>query len=349
METVCVRLKEDGSRCPAIMVQCRRCCKQAFYGHVYKRPLHCGGCRGPGETNVASPRCVSCQQRRTRYGYPARKATHCGACKTDAMVAVGKKCLVCNQKTPSFGFAPNKPTHCRACKTDGMADVANSKCQGCLEKVPSFGLQPGKPTHCASCKTPEMEDVKTVTAPCGSCGLQHRRDRLKDGLCSCCRQGLGRVEHRMRRELEKLSDAWIFDKPAPGVLACSDRRYRGDAWLGLAGHVVVVECDEDQHKHYDTTCELRRLAELWAACEGRPLVVVRWNPDGFRVARTPVEVSERVRLRALLEAVKAALATPPATPLSVRYLFYDEDREASLQASLKTQLAGYLEAGEALS
>ena len=56
---------------------------------------------------------------------------------------------------------------------------------------------------------------------------------------------------------------------------------------------VLLECDEDQHRSYDASCDVRRdfdMAASVALGSGHKLRVVRYNPDGYHVAgRTRVE------------------------------------------------------------
>lgn len=65
------------------------------------------------------------------------------------------------------------------------------------------------------------------------------------------------------------------------ALGCSVRR-RPDGWLnlwvGVAGVLFVVEVDEHQHRHYDPSCELKRLEEI-SERHGGPIFVLRYNPD----------------------------------------------------------------------
>ena len=66
---------------------------------------------------------------------------------------------------------------------------------------------------------------------------------------------------------------------------------------------VLIECDEDQHRSYDTSCDVRRdfdMAASVALSSGHKLRIIRYNPDGCRVAgRTCVE-SRKDRTRHLL-------------------------------------------------
>lgn len=135
---------------------------------------------------------------------------------------------------------------------------------------------------------------------------------------------------------------WDFNKTNGGITECADKRYRPDAQVHSDSHVVVVECDEDQHEHYDQSCELKRINEILVACGGKPLVMIRWNPDAFHIQGTEQEVSERKRLAALKNAIVRAMSSTPEQLLKVDYMYYDDDREASLQASLRAAFRGYL-------
>lgn len=148
---------------------------------------------------------------------------------------------------------------------------------------------------------------------------------------------------------------WIFDRAVLGVLACSDHRYRPDAWVDLAHRVLVVECDEKQHAHYDQSCELRRMVELLAAAEGRPLTIIRWNPDEYTKGQptlhqeiVPQETTRFRRYTALKRAISQSIKEQAdGTLLNVQYLFYDEHREVDLHARLHEATADYLASGTA--
>ncbi len=142
----------------------------------------------------------------------------------------------------------------------------------------------------------------------------------------------------------------VFDqRVAPVVSAtgvhdtpCSARR--PDVFIDMGEYVVVVEIDEDQHESYDTTCESKRIMQIFADAGRRPLVVVRFNPDDYtdehgRKVRTPwgihkttgvliVRPSQREawqkRLGALRDAVEAALETPPAKEVTLVHICYSQ-------------------------
>ncbi len=70
---------------------------------------------------------------------------------------------------------------------------------------------------------------------------------------------------------------WVEDKRVKD--GCSLRR--PDLFLDMGSHVVIVEVDENQLDTYDCTCENRRTMELSRDVSHRPLVMVRFNPDGY--------------------------------------------------------------------
>jgi hypothetical protein len=46
-------------------------------------------------------------------------------------------------------------------------------------------------------------------------------------------------------------------------------------------HNLIVEVDEHKHEGYDSTCELTRLNNLYEDLGLMPLIMIRFNPDGF--------------------------------------------------------------------
>jgi hypothetical protein len=70
---------------------------------------------------------------------------------------------------------------------------------------------------------------------------------------------------------------WVVDKKV--VDGCSRRR--PDLLLDMGSHVIIVEIDENKHNNYDCACENKRLMELSQDLQHRPIVFIRFNPDGY--------------------------------------------------------------------
>jgi hypothetical protein len=70
---------------------------------------------------------------------------------------------------------------------------------------------------------------------------------------------------------------WIADKRIKD--GCSKRR--PDLLLDLGTHIIIVEIDENTHSEYECSCENKRLMELSQDSGHRPIIFIRFNPDGY--------------------------------------------------------------------
>jgi hypothetical protein len=105
-------------------------------------------------------------------------------------------------------------------------------------------------------------------------------------------------------------------------------------------HIVVVECDENQHKNYQwESCssnrslehmEEKRMYEIMIAY-GLPAIFIRWNPDTFKVkGQVCKKYNNNKRLELLVKWVKKVIKPLSCTTIidvSYKKLFYDDFRE----------------------
>jgi hypothetical protein len=105
-------------------------------------------------------------------------------------------------------------------------------------------------------------------------------------------------------------------------------RYRPDFLFDAVTHLKVTEVDE--HQHFDRACECEqiRMVNMYHAMDGRPLVFLRINPDGYKpLSGKPL--SRAARRAAVIKWTKWLLTDPEACPTArgalceVRYLFFD--------------------------
>ena len=92
---------------------------------------------------------------------------------------------------------------------------------------------------------------------------------------------------------------------------------------------VLLEVDEGQHSSYPSSCDVRRdfdIAASTALGSGQKLMILRYNPDAFRVAGKNRTVSQKERQAKLLETLNTL-----EEPQGFRRLFmyYDRDAEGS--------------------
>ena len=89
---------------------------------------------------------------------------------------------------------------------------------------------------------------------------------------------------------------------------------------------ILLEIDEEEHKYYDPSCDVRRdfdIAASVALGSGHKLVILRYNPDAFRLGGVTCRVTKRERHARLLTLLGRLQAAEPATPFERLFLFYD--------------------------
>jgi hypothetical protein len=143
-----------------------------------------------------------------------------------------------------------------------------------------------------------MEDVVNKRCEHEGCTTQVRNANYK-GFCLRCFVYLHPGQKVARSY--KVKEQHVIDALAKGdlglpagVVPTCDKRVDGTGgcgsgrrpdWLAdLGTHSLIVEVDEEQHAGYDTTCETKRLMQLFGDLGDRPLVVVRFNPDDYVAA-----------------------------------------------------------------
>ena len=90
----------------------------------------------------------------------------------------------------------------------------------------------------------------------------------------------------------------------------------------------MVEVDELQHSQkfsqstaYTPQKEFQRMCDLSSAL-GKPVVIIRYNPDAFKIGGKSCRTSTIDRMPLLLERIQLAISAPPSTCITVEYLFY---------------------------
>ena len=92
---------------------------------------------------------------------------------------------------------------------------------------------------------------------------------------------------------------------------------------------VLVEVDEDQHRSYDVSCDVRRDFDIAASISlgsGHKLRTVHYNPDSFRVAGIAQTTSKAERIAALVQTINA----PESEGFERLFLFYDVESPESV-------------------
>lgn len=263
--------------------------------------------------------------------------------KENMINVLDKRCVEDNCiKYPSFN-SPNSniSLYCYEHKKDDIVDI---KCEeeNCNIQ-PSCNLPNEKiGIYCSTHKKENMIDVINERCLEENCDIIAKVTKYK-GFCLRCfinkfpdekisRNYKVKETHMVDFIKDQFTDQTMtFDKQTGG---CSKRR--PDCYIDKFTHVVITECDENQHKDY--SCENKRIMELFQDFGNRPIVFIRFNPDNYinedgkkilssfksfdvPMIRNPKEWSNRLKL--LKETIEKHLVEIPSKEITYEYLFYD--------------------------
>lgn len=86
---------------------------------------------------------------------------------------------------------------------------------------------------------------------------------------------------------------------------CSKKR--PDIFFELPLHCLIVEIDENQHNSYEDSCECARLNEIVNGIGGRPVIIIRYNPDIVKHNGEKYNVPTSDRIDLLVKTIKNEL------------------------------------------
>ena len=114
----------------------------------------------------------------------------------------------------------------------------------------------------------------------------------------------------------------------------SETRYAlADFSILTSWGAILIEVDEEQHRHYDANCDVRRdfdTAASVALGSGHKLVILRYNPDTFKVGGVICRMTKRERHTRLVALLSRLQATEPALPFERLFFLYDRAPSSAL-------------------
>jgi hypothetical protein len=273
-----------------------------------------------------------------------KKSLWCSTCIDKPIEAIninGKKCK-CG-KSPTYNLLGETVGRwCVNCKSEDALDVVSKRCM-CKKHSPIYNL-PGETVRkwCVECKPKGAIDARSVY--CKECNLTRVYNPSYEGLCTRCFIHIHPDKPNAKNY--KIKENHVFDeliKHLPNdmtyirdkkVGGCSKRR--PDLMIELGSHWICAENDENSHKDYDTTCENKRIMELYTDMANRPMVLVRFNcdkyeggPSLFRTCKqTGISVIKsqknfETRISNFAKTIKNYLTNIPEKAITVEYLYYN--------------------------
>ena len=207
---------------------------------------------------------------------------------------------------------PNRKCHCRATATHGITQP--ERC----EEHALRGDDNLVERACAHCALPGVLDADSRCADCANY-LSGKTPRLAKQ-----REVLQFLDH----EFEVSYD--LTDRTPQDLKDC-DRRERPDVLWDRGDRVVILEIDEEQHKHRPCECEQTRMMNVSQAMGSERTVWIRYNPDGFKSPESHRWRKRSRRHEVLQQWLMWALTAELPYTISVVYLFFDGYCEGNMQ------------------
>lgn len=327
-----------------------------FFGPPGTRSAtRCGQCKLDGDIDLYNKKCIRCEVRQSAAIIKGRE--------DEGM----KYCLTC---AAALGFActNGRVAYC-ACGTQSIFDIP-----GTAVKSARF---------CGQCRDPSKHvDVRHDNQMCSAC-CNTRGTRVHDGFLWCQGCFVKTFPHiptpRNYKTKQRNVEEFLKERFAEKITMTLDRQVerivpeasagagggsrfvheefederpcgssgrKPDVLIDMGEWVIVVEVDEGQHKQdsYKSSCENKRIMQIFDDMGRRPTVFIRFNPDNYVDAegnkvQSPWTVDGRTgsalhvsadnrsawqtRLEALASAMEHAMTNRPQQDVSIVKLYYD--------------------------
>lgn len=286
---------------------------------------YCAEHKLPGMVNVKSKKCdhKGCDSINRQFDVAGGKGRFCAVHKVEGMVDV--KSLLCTfagcDVHASYGKPGLKRTHCAKHRLAGMIKRPHAPCANC-EELAIWGHN-WVPMHCEKHKV--EGEMNLVERACVSCGLLYVLD-ANDKCENCNPQTRATVALAKQGALMDFLDGCALkgfstDKIVDGG-ACG--KERPDRVYDFGDKIVILECDEYQHRERACECEQTRMINIGQSFGGVPVYFIRWNPDEYKSPGLAESVNKRHKLvGALLGDIQKGLAVLPNALVSALYMYYD--------------------------
>ncbi len=316
------------------------CETMATYG--VDKPVFCAKHKTTEMTDLKSRKCKqpNCG-RLTLFGIPGEKAQWCSEHAQAGMIDVHHRRCAANNCSilACYGLPGHGRVACVKHKVPGMLYLKYTRClQETCSNPCTHGV--GFAMWC------EVHALSThqnlVERRCDSCNQVNILNT--DNKCDGCGTGYSEAKKvSLRKQKEVI--AFLDSEPELCDYELTDQRisveqdvkcttsHRPDVLWDLVTHIVILEVDESQHNAQNYQCETFRLRAI-AECLMRPIIVVRFNPDAFRINGKPQKAGYVERYRELKKWILYAFEPQNVKGvIDVVYLYYNEFDAATAQTT----------------
>lgn len=278
--------------------------------------------------DVKSHRCeyTGCEKIKPIFDIKGGKGRYCSIHKTTVMVDVRHKvCETDGCTTRSYYGKPGlKVSKCFKHREAGMIRKPNTKCLHCKE-LAIWGTN-WIPRHCEKHKTEDDENL--IERKCMSCSLLYILD--KNDICENCNPLSWKTARLAKQNalMTYLDSRGLRGNSTDSIIdggICG--KERPDRVYDFVDKIVILECDEHQHRERPCLCEQTRMINIGNSFGGIPVYFIRWNPDEYNPENTnkhPEILSKRYKLCGdVINDIKNNRISLPFGLVSAIYLYYD--------------------------
>jgi len=149
----------------------------------------------------------------------------------------------------------------------------------------------------------------------------------KDKKCEYCNPELyKRVRLEKQRALMDYLDLRNLKGTSTDIIVNEGNcgKERPDRVYELDDKIIILECDEHQHKDRQCICEQTRMVNISQGFGGIPVYFIRWNPDIYYSNNEPESLIKRHKLVGdYIRDIINNKITLPVCLLAVIYMYYD--------------------------
>lgn len=164
--------------------------------------------------------------------------------------------------------------------------------------------------------------------------IAYTNNKVTARICrTCLRKATGRdsrIEITMSKYLDKNFGTDFLIASDTKVYGEACQTYRPDKLYASPNLILHIECDEQQHIYSgnDYSCDEKRISEIYDEFPGHKYVVIRWNPDKYKLPQGKVRITTKAaKLELLLKCMENIIKNPPEEMIKIIYMFYDDDNE----------------------
>jgi hypothetical protein len=263
-----------------VKVYCKDCDGAAICIHK-KRKTTCKLCNGGSfcEHDKIRARCKQCKGGSI---CPHEKVkTNCRDCGGSSFCEHNRVKSTCKEcKGSSICEHNRRRSECKDCKGSSICEhnKRRRECKDC--KGSSICQHNIKKVYCKSCGGSALcktEHCETIVS------------KKYNGYClSCCIQVCPEIEAVRNYKTKENTVVDIIKEKFPNLTWIADKKIkdgcsnkRPDLLVDMGTHIIILEIDENKHSTYDCSCENKRLMLLSQDVGHRPIVFIRFNPDGY--------------------------------------------------------------------